>query len=90
MTLGSERDDDVCVCVWGGGGGVRSREHLTPLMLIVQVVFPRDSLVKFQVLPLVVSLQLLKRPRELVIKWQEDWKKYNMKQNKGVLQSLWQ
>ena len=52
MSLGSERDD-----VWGED---ESQEQGTLLVLDLQVVFPRDSLVKLQVLPLVVSLQLLR------------------------------
>ena len=62
MSLGSERDD-----VWGEE---KSQEQGTSDTIDApsasSFFFPRDSLVKLQVLPLVVTLQLLRRPRELV------------------------
>ena len=66
---------------------VRSREHLTPLMLLVQVVFPRDSLVHEASGSAIGSYNLppADKKTKRASKWQENWKKYNMKQSKGVL-----
>ena len=61
MSLGSERDD-----VWGEDESQEQGTSDTIDAASANSFFPRDSLVKLQVLPLVVTLQLLRRPRELV------------------------
>ena len=88
MSLGS---DDMC---WGKMR-LRSREHLTPLMLLVQVVFPRDSLVKLHTCSAIGSLPPAAKKTKRASKWQEDWKKYKHEaEQEGcficALQSLWQ
>ena len=61
---------------------VRSREHLTPLMLLVQVVFSQRFLGEASSSAIGSHPPAAKKTKR-ASKWQEDWKKYNMKESKG-------
>ena len=76
MSLGSERDD-----VWGEDES-QEQGHLTPLMLLVQVVFSQRFLGEASSSAIGSHPPAAKKTKR-ASKWQEDWKKYNMKQSKG-------